>query len=255
MNVAGIILFLIFFIFILVLVLFFFIGYKPRTVPIPLKIFQTWETKDIPGHMKESISVIIKDNPEFEYFLFDDTDCRNYIEKHYDSDVLGAYDSLVPGAYKADLWRYCVLYKEGGIYIDIKFKCYDNFKLISLTNKEYFVRDYNPVNVYNGFMVCGVGCKALKNCIDRIVINVRNKYYGMSYLHPTGPALLAKQFSLYDIDNFELSLGIDNGGSQRIKNNDDIILIEYDDYRKEQKKKASVQHYSKLWDSKKIYKD
>jgi hypothetical protein len=31
-----------------------------------------------------------------------------------------AYDRLIPTAFKADLWRYCVLYKYGGVYLDIK---------------------------------------------------------------------------------------------------------------------------------------
>ena len=35
-------------------------------------------------------------------------------------DVLNAYDSLIPGAYKADLFRYLVLYREGGVYLDCK---------------------------------------------------------------------------------------------------------------------------------------
>ena len=89
---------------------------------IPLKIFQTWETKSLPKYMKNVSDTIRKCNPEFEYFLYDDKDCEKFIEKNYPFDVLTAFNTLIPGAYKADLWRYCILYFYGGIYIDIKFK-------------------------------------------------------------------------------------------------------------------------------------
>ena len=33
-------------------------------------------------------------------------------------DVLKAYDKLIPEAFKADLWRYSIIYKKGGCYMD-----------------------------------------------------------------------------------------------------------------------------------------
>ena len=54
------------------------------------------------------------------HYLFDDDECRAFIAREYPDDVLSAYDRLIPTAFKADLWRYCVLYKYGGVYLDIK---------------------------------------------------------------------------------------------------------------------------------------
>jgi hypothetical protein len=54
------------------------------------------------------------------HYLFCDDDCREFIRKEYPPDVLMAYDRLIPTAFKADLWRYCVLYLYGGVYLDIK---------------------------------------------------------------------------------------------------------------------------------------
>ena len=36
-----------------------------------------------------------------------------------DETILKCYDSLNIGAAKADFWRYLILYKTGGIYIDV----------------------------------------------------------------------------------------------------------------------------------------
>ena len=100
---------------------------------IPLNIYQTWHTKDLPKFMKKTVDNIIKNNPAFKHYLFDDNDCRNFIKDNFDVTVLNAFDSLIPGAYKADLWRYCVLYKNGGIYLDIKYEPVNGFKFINLT--------------------------------------------------------------------------------------------------------------------------
>ena len=54
------------------------------------------------------------------HYLFCDSECRSFIAREYPPDVLMAYDRLIPTAFKADLWRYCVLYKYGGVYLDAK---------------------------------------------------------------------------------------------------------------------------------------
>jgi len=105
--------------------------FKPDYNPIiPLAIYQTWSTKDLPPKMRERIELLKSQHPRFTHHLYDDNDCREFIKTHFKPDVLWAYDSLVPGAYKADLWRLCILFINGGIYVDIKMCCVNGFKLI-----------------------------------------------------------------------------------------------------------------------------
>ena len=65
---------------------------------IPKKIYQTWHSTNIPIGMYKSIVHLKKINPEFEYYLFNDNDCRKFIRKHYGISVLKAFDRLIPGA-------------------------------------------------------------------------------------------------------------------------------------------------------------
>jgi len=88
---------------------------------IPMKVYQTYKTLELPDVIKEAHEILIKQNPEFEFHLYDDNMCREFIKTNFDEDTLFAFDNLKPGAFKADLWRYCVLYINGGIYVDIKF--------------------------------------------------------------------------------------------------------------------------------------
>ena len=70
---------------------------------IPRDIYQTWFTKDLPQKMRERVELLKKQNPRFNHYLYDDNDCREFIKNNFKPDVLNAYDSLIPGAYKADL--------------------------------------------------------------------------------------------------------------------------------------------------------
>jgi mannosyltransferase OCH1-like enzyme len=225
---------------------------------IPLNLFTCWHTKDLPPLMKQNYENLKNDNPEFNHYLYDHDDCREFIKNNFDENVLNAYDCLIPCAYKADLWRYCVLYINGGVYLDIKFKCMNGFKFISLTEKEYFVRDIPESCVLNGLIVALPKNEILIKCINQIVVNVKNSYYGNDYLHPTGPRLLGGFFSGQQRNNLELYFqqGImaeNNLHDFHIVYKDIRIVNYYPKYRKEQSQFQKNKYYVKLWEEKNIY--
>ena len=51
-----------------------------ENLTVPLDIYQTWHTKDLPEEMMISIIKLRKDNPQFRYHLYDDDDCKNFIK-------------------------------------------------------------------------------------------------------------------------------------------------------------------------------
>lgn len=222
---------------------------------IPLNIFQTWHTKDLPPLMNQTVEYIKSLNPAFTYRLFDDDDCYNFIKNNFDKVILDAFDKLIPGAYKADLWRYCVLYKLGGIYLDIKYKPINDFKFINLAEKEHWVLDCDKKGIYNALMVCKPGNNILLQAINQIVENVKNNYYGESSLHPTGPLLLARYFNEYEKKSFDMKHNIfENANNRVIYFNKYIILKTYIGYVEEHDNNKKVNHYSSLWGEKNIYK-
>ena len=222
---------------------------------IPLNIYQTWNTKDLPPLMKQTVDMIKQNNPRFNHHLFDDNDCRNFIKDNFDSSVLNAFDTLIPGAYKADLWRYCVLYKNGGIYLDIKYAPYFGFKFINLTEKEHWVLDMDKNGVYNALIVCKPNNEILLKAINKVVENVRHRFYGTSPLEPTGPLMLANFFSQSDKTNFDMYHDI----YKSIKNrfvffNGYLVFKSYNEYLNEQRSTEKTGHYSTLWNNRNIYK-
>ena len=222
---------------------------------IPLNVYVTWHTTNLPPKMKENYDNLKRENLQFKYYLYDDKHCREFIKNNFDNSVVNAFDKLVPGAYKADLWRYCVLYINGGIYIDVKYKCTNGFKLIALTEKEHWTLDRCGQKIYNALMVCLPKNEILLSAINQIVKNVNNKFYGDCSLSPTGPGLLSNYFSEEEKLNFELKHKTNEGRNyyKYILYNGKTIFKVYKHYKNEQNKFQKTTHYGHLWHEKKIY--
>lgn len=227
---------------------------------IPLNIYTCWHTKDLPPYMTANVEHLKQTNPEFNVHVYDEEMCRKFIENNFESDVLHAYNSLKPCSYKSDLWRFCVLYINGGIYMDIKYRCINQFKLIALTEKEHFVRDLKEEydGTYTALIVTLPKNKIMFNCIRCIVGNVKNKYYGNTALDPTGPGLLNCFFSKEKKNRMEMHLErthiekyYENILYIMYKNN--IIMTIYKQYRDEQNLFQKYDKYGTLWDNKDIY--
>lgn len=243
-----------------------FQGKYSKECKIPLHIYQTWHSKFLPPKMQQCVNTLKEQNPEFVHHLYDDDDCYKFIRDNYSDKVLNAYVSLVPGAFKADLWRYCILYKNGGIYLDIKYKCAEGIKLINMVNKDYYTQDRSMRGcrgVYNGVIICKKNDVRFLKAIHRIIFNVKNKHYGESSLVPTGPGLLGKIFTNVEYKNTSLLFVADkvkdaNGHTKHKiveKESNKVIFIMYDEYREEQSKYNDTHpHYEKLWQSRNIYR-
>jgi mannosyltransferase OCH1-like enzyme len=234
---------------------------------IPLTIYQTWYTKELPPSMQKNVDNLKTQNPEFSYQLYDDNDCREFIRMNFSPDVLHAYDTMIPGAYKADLWRYCVLYKNGGMYIDIKLSCINGFKLIELSEAEHYVLDreipttFNkPIPIYNALMVCKKNNPFLLEAIYKVVQNVKSRYYGVNALYPTGPGMLCELIQELNMKGVNPNLNIDirhyYDSTCLVYHDRFIISLAYPEYRKEQEelnRKINKKYYLHHWLEGNIY--
>lgn len=228
---------------------------------IPLNIFQTWERKTCPPGMKESLQSVKDDNPEFNHFFHDKDDRRDYITNNFSSDVVDTYDLLVPGAYQADLYRYCAMFKEGGIYMDVKFKCFNHYKLIQLTDREYLCTDPAGTMLINGFLVCSRGNTLMRKMIESIVVHVKNRDYCGSDIAVTGPGLLASFFTKDEIKSFSFlncEFRISGprffDGEHYVQLYGSQILTSYTGFY-EETSPHPLPRYGQLWDMKNIYKN
>ena len=170
---------------------------------IPKNIYQTWETSKINTPVLSSLQdLVIKNNTDYEYYLFDSSERLEFIEKNFDREVFEVYQRIIPGAFKADLWRYCVLYIEGGFYCDIDMICLNSFNLLLESDIDMVVPidlNQNPTegkhNLFNAFIGIIPKHPIMKHCIDIVVDNVINETWFNSDRLPlefSGPGVLGK---------------------------------------------------------------
>lgn len=88
----------------------------------------------------------------WEYIFFNDTGADAFVEKYFQPWVLDAYQVLVPQAFKADFFRYCLVYLQGGLYVDIDVVLVFNGTLDALVAPE--VGLYTPTQP--SAIVCGL---------------------------------------------------------------------------------------------------
>ena len=50
---------------------------------VPLVIYQTWHSNKVPEKMKGNIYKLLEVNPEYDYFLYSDEKCREFIENNF----------------------------------------------------------------------------------------------------------------------------------------------------------------------------
>lgn len=165
---------------------------------------------------------------DFDYELYDDKMCKEFLLNNFDKKVLNAYNSLQPYAYKSDLIRYALLYIYGGLYSDIGLQHHNridtNHDLVC--GEDIKETDDGPSNKYAcGFIYARqANMQVFKYAIEKICFNVKHKSYN-HYLSITGPRLLTDSINMYinEIDMKMYPLHIDDTWWGWSDNNEIII--------------------------------
>jgi inositol phosphorylceramide mannosyltransferase catalytic subunit len=90
---------------------------------VPKKLFQTAKSFDsLHEDFKRNIAKLREMNPDWVYKFFDDAEMKDYIRRNLSSEEWHNLEHINPkyGVVLADLFRYLVIYNEGGIYLDVK---------------------------------------------------------------------------------------------------------------------------------------
>lgn len=98
--------------------------FKETNIHIPKQIFQTHKSNDYilnNPQLKQARESWTK-HKDFEYNFYNDEQQDEFMKVNY-PDIYDTYKTLPVTVMKADLWRYCVIYKYGGIYTDADTIC------------------------------------------------------------------------------------------------------------------------------------
>lgn len=160
-------------------------------------VFRTgkYELEDLPKEIVDLCENEMLNNTNYTLFYFDDKDCEEFIKLEYGKNIFDLYDTLIPSAFKADFWRYLILYKYGGLYLDFTMHTLVPFDEIIKNYKEIYVRDTCDIcGIYNAFIAVKPKANLIEKAIKKVIENIKNKHKGVSPLDVTGPTMFGRIF-------------------------------------------------------------
>ena len=140
----------------------------------------------------------LKSSNKLKYFFYTNEMCDDFMKNNFDDKIYKAYSLLPMGVMKADLWRYCIIYKYGGIYADTDTIClYD--PRIFLTDALLTVVAENETHLCQWVFSAPANSPILKSIIDLSVKRIlTNPIKGGHIIHHlTGPGVFTDGIEKY----------------------------------------------------------
>lgn len=157
---------------------------------IPKQIFQTFKNDKLPWLTRFHINRMLKKNPEYEYHFYDDQKIIAFLKDEFPPEYLKAYNRLTIGAAKADFFRYAILYKKGGVYLDIDSGLNRPLREFILEDDTALVTDEDPPTYYVQWgLVYEAGHPFLQRTLEKILDNIKNNPFPHNVHKTTGPTV------------------------------------------------------------------
>jgi mannosyltransferase OCH1-like enzyme len=201
---------------------------------IPKIIHQIWVGKNIiPEQEKKWSETWRHFFPNYEYILWTEKNLPSIIPENCSLTI----DSVMPKyALVADVYRYLIMYKYGGIYADTDIECYKNFDNIFLNKNFVGITPHENTNyLTNAFFACSEKNEILKMCIEDLK-PVPEEGFKTAYAY-IGPSFLTKQFCKF----YEINLSKNHLNNIELK--DAKILNCKDWYDKSRNEESYMKHY------------
>ena len=172
---------------------------------IPKNIYQTHKSINYINTKPKLVKAIkswVKHTKEFNYFFYNNQMCNDFIKNNFDENVYKAYSMLPMPVMKADLWRYCIIYKYGGIYADTDTVCKINPNIF-INNSFLTIVPENETHLCQWVFSAPANSPILKSIIDLSVERILNTpIKGEHIIHYlTGPGLFTAGIEKYLIEN------------------------------------------------------
>ena len=230
---------------------------------IPYSVIQVHENRSLPKRMLNNMATLRTSAPGTAYTFYSVPECQEYIKRHYPS-ASDPYDSLIPGAYRCDLFRYIRLYSEGGVYMDSPYAIPEGVKIFGdiVRPEDTFVASLDmPIiehrkmpAVHQGFIASVPKHPILKTLIENILDRVRRQEYLDNPLSITGPIMLARTMLKMNFYNGVRLL--EHRPGEISYNKRVLIYTRYPEYDRDRKVlQSGTPNYGELWERKRVYRN
>lgn len=93
---------------------------------IPQMIHQTWKTNEVPKKWLAFVKKVQELNPGWQYKLWTDLDNDEFVKNEY-PDFYNIFKGFSRGIMRADVIRYLIMNKIGGVYLDLDYEVLQPF--------------------------------------------------------------------------------------------------------------------------------
>lgn len=185
---------------------------------IPKNIFQSWYTINLDPAIQSKIDTFKSLNPNYNHKIYTDEEIDSFVNENYKGEIADCYNRLNIIVAKVDFWRYLVLYKYGGIYIDMD-SCI-NISLDTFIKEEdeaIITSEDNKILYVQWALIFNKNHPILEKTIEMIVQNIKDNKYPNDIHKMTGPYIYTEA-----INSFHESLFNEKMNQNNIDSNTDI---------------------------------
>lgn len=181
-----------------------FVKERKQGTYIPKVIHQVYSDSKLPEPLQSNVNQLKNNNPNWRHHLYDDESMLAYVEQEFPE--IYPYYIKIDQAYcacKADLFRYLLIYNEGGVYLDIKSGTNTPLNEIIKSDDLYILAHWPKSNKNTGHhpaipnpngelqqfhIIATSGHPFLKAVIDHVCSNI-NRYNPI--IHGPGASVMA----------------------------------------------------------------
>jgi mannosyltransferase OCH1-like enzyme len=155
---------------------------------IPKTIWQTNYTNKVSMPIKAAWCWNRLLSRSYHYRFHSTGDCLDFVQKNFPGKPTELYSRLTIGAAQADLWRLMVLYKHGGVYMDIdSHLVWPLDRFIKAEVSEIFLR-YKNKDATNYFIASSPANPNIKALLDEVLYRIETSQSNNVY-EITGPCV------------------------------------------------------------------
>lgn len=149
-------------------------------MPIPKFVHQTWRTHVLPETLKMLRREMQENNEEYKFILYDNTEMENFMKTFIEiENARECFFSLAHASAKAELWRYCILYKMGGIYLNIDARINSPIRDFIHDDDECIITRVSKQREYhNDILIFSPRHPILKKVIESCCVNIEKRKPG-----------------------------------------------------------------------------
>ncbi len=188
---------------------------------IPRIIYQTFRSSDLPFITRWHIARFKKNNKDYQYEFYDDERIALFFSEEFGDEVLSLYNRINIGAAKADMFRYAILLRKGGVYLDIDSDIKGSLnEIIQENDKAIISFEKNPHLFVQWALIYEANHPFLQRTLDKVIDNIKENRYPNDVHKMTGPSVYTEAINECLSESADIAyriMGTDYNGRLKFK--------------------------------------